>query len=614
MLKKTILINFLFLSLLVSAQNQSFISNSIPFEVTGLTSDIKMTQQSDFLDPEINIITLEFNSEAKIYFPKIEISWKLPAKDIQAVWTTKGTSGIGPDWSATSITSKSTQESPIVCLLNAQNENKLTFAVSDALNSISLSAGVIEETGEILHKIKLFYDPHPAIKKYSIQILIDRRKVKYWQAIKNVSTWWEHFEKYKPTTIPELARKPMYSTWYSFHQTMTQEELVRQSQKAVSLGCKTIIIDDGWQTMDNNRGYIYCGEWKAERFPDTKKFVQSLKETGIKVMFWFSVPYLGKKSKVYEKWKDKTLFFNKTDSTVSTLDPRFPDVRQYLIDIYKRAILEWDLDGLKLDFIDKFVLLKEDKWSIATNYTEEAKDGRDYSSVNEAVDKLMTDVITELKLIKPDVMIEFRQSYIGPLMRKYGNMFRAGDCPYNVMANRISTTNLRLLSGNTAVHSDPLMWHETESVEVAALQILNTLYAVPQISVNLNKFPKDHIDMIGFWMKFMSENEDVLQNGNFEPQNPELNYPIIEAFNSKKKVVTLYSNQTVVDLTIIKPITFIINAKTSNKIFINWGKQKLILNASIFNCKGIFIKKYKITTGGLTTLEVPPAGLVKFVY
>ena len=37
--------------------------------------------------------------------------------------------------------------------------------------------------------------------------------------------------------------------------------------------------------------------------------------------------------------------------------------------------------------------------------------------------------MTRLTKIKTDVLIEFRQSYIGPLMRKYGNLFRAGDCP-----------------------------------------------------------------------------------------------------------------------------------------------------------------------------------------
>ena len=67
----------------------------------------------------------------------------------------------------------------------------------------------------------------------------------------------------------------------------------------------------------------------------------------------------------------------------------------------------------------------------------EATGGRDFASVNEATDRMMTDVLAELRKVKPDVMIEFRQPYIGPLIRKYGNMFRASDCPNSYLANRV---------------------------------------------------------------------------------------------------------------------------------------------------------------------------------
>ena len=36
------------------------------------------------------------------------------------------------------------------------------------------------------------------------------------------------------------------------------------------------------------------------------------------------------------------------------LDPRFPEVRQYLIDLYRSFITDYDMDGFKLDFIDSF--------------------------------------------------------------------------------------------------------------------------------------------------------------------------------------------------------------------------------------------------------------------
>ena len=89
--------------------------------------------------------------------------------------------------------------------------------------------------------------------------------------------------------------------------------------------------------------------------------------------------------------------------------------------------------------------------------------------------------MTKLREVNPDICIEFRQGYTGPLMQTYGNMLRVGDCPIAAMNNRVGILNLRSLREKTAVHSDMLMWNEKDSVESAALQFINVLYGVPQI-------------------------------------------------------------------------------------------------------------------------------------
>jgi alpha-galactosidase len=109
--------------------------------------------------------------------------------------------------------------------------------------------------------------------------------------------------------------------------------------------------------------------------------------------------------------------------------------------------------------------------------------------VPEAADRLMSDVIARLRAIKPDVMIEFRQGYIGPAMRKYGNIFRVGDVPNAAAGNRMNSMLLRALTGNTAVHSDMVMWHYEDTVESAAMQLIHALFTVPQISVRLARCP-----------------------------------------------------------------------------------------------------------------------------
>ncbi len=111
---------------------------------------------------------------------------------------------------------------------------------------------------------------------------------------------------------------------------------------------------------------------------------------------------------------------------------------EYLISTYENAVKEWDLDGFKLDFIDSF--------RQPGTENPDAAPGRDFVSVPDAVDRLMTDIKSRLIALKPNICIEFRQAYIGPLMHKYGNMFRAADCANDTLANKVRTIDLRLTS------------------------------------------------------------------------------------------------------------------------------------------------------------------------
>jgi len=582
--------------------------------IKGLTSEITCKTSVSSPNNSTEIIRFDFSSNTPIQFPKISVDWKIPANNIQYLWST-GSKGLRPDWGSKVLVSRATSQAPVVCLLSSNNQNRHTFAVSDALNEVVLRSGVIEETAEFINAIELFTGTQTKINTYSVQLYITESPQMYWKTLSDISKWWELQPGMTPATVPDLCGMPMYSTWYSFHQKMTEPELLAQATLAQQVGCQTIIIDDGWQTMDTTRGYAYCGDWTPDRFPDMKKFTDSFHQKGIKVMVWYSVPYVGKYSKVFESMKDKFLFLDKFKKNVGTLDPRFPEVRKYLIDIYKKSITEWGIDGLKLDFIDNFKLIKSDEWVDAVNYSEEANNGRDYASVNDAVDRLMTDIIKELKAIKPDVMIEFRQSYIGPLMRKYGTMFRAGDCPYDAQRNRVSITDLRLLSGNTAVHADPQMWSETETAENAALQLLYTLFSVPQISVRLDKLPTAHLDMLRFWNNFFITHHQTLLYQPIKPRNPDLNYPMISVSDKDKEIIAVYYPNQIVkpEKSVFKTNTFVVNATHENEIYIDFGNKEFKSTLKIYDCFGKVLQSNTLTFKGIQTIQVPPSGLLEIV-
>jgi len=286
------------------------------------------------------------------------------------------------------------------------------------------------------------------------------------------------------------------------------------------------------------------------------------------------------------------------------LDPRYPEVREFIINTYETAMREWGLDGFKLDFMGWF---KADGETVLT-----AEDGRDHASVDEATDRLMTDIMIRLRSMNEDVLIEFRQPYIGPLMRKYGNMFRGVDAPNNAWANRAEVTDVRLLGGNTAPHSDMFMWHPDEPVEAAALQFLNVLFSVPQLSVKLTQYPESHQAMIGAWTRYWKENRDILMRGAFLPSSPASVYPTILAHSDGKAIAGVFSEAVVTLPDIAFESVDLVNAKASPGLVLELSKPMGGVEVVVFDTQGNEVGRHRRTLGAsIHRFEAPPSGRVE---
>lgn len=548
----------------------------------------------------VRVLTLRLTSPTAAVPPEFSLKWKTPAVDVQGIWTPRISLDKATFW--VDFTSRAAAYAPVVSLFNNCDFNRLTFACSDAQRSLEISSYIVEEDGTLQNSITFFKERSPALKEYVVEIRIDTRPVPLWQALRDVGEWWAEREAYKPAPVPDAAKKPMYSTWYSFHQGITADEVVRQCEIGRDLGLTAVIVDDGWQTLDSGRGYAYTGDWKPERIPDMKAFVDRVHALGMKFLLWYSVALVGEKSETYERLEGKYLRYWEGQGAY-VLDPRFPEVRDYIIGTYEKALREWDLDGFKLDFIGMF---RPDEKTVF-----EASGGRDFASIDDAVDRLMTDIMARLRRIEPEIMIEFRQPYIGPLMRKYGNMFRATDCPDMALVNRVRTADIRLLCGETAVHSDMFMWHPDEAAEEAALQILNILFAVPQLSVRLDQVSDGHRRMIGFWIGYWNDNRDVLLGGSFMPERPAANYPLIKAALGGRMIVALYEEMAVTLREAPRKLD-VVNAKRGRGVIVDLARPMGRCSIRVFDCRGTAVRDDTATLEkGLHKFDVPASGLLE---
>ena len=611
------LVSLMAMSISLQAQEPAF-STVIPTQTVGdLTLDCPAPSSWQFSTEVESVdgkeyVSIALRSDVKALPPKFTLSFEIPQRDIHHLWEINATARfkLAPDWNHSSKTNLSSGM-PLFSLINDGDENRLTVASDEVYRDLVSVMGLREEACVVVGKMTWFSVPESPMTEYRAKVCLDGRRVFWADAAREASLWMRSRAGCQPCPVPEAAYEPLYSTWYQFHQDVYADQLEAECEKASALGMKTIIVDDGWQVDQATRGYAWCGDWEisSRRFPDFQSHIRRVQGMGMKYMFWYSVPFVGSHSRNYERFKHAVLYQKKTffdgegDFSV-VLDPRFPEVRSFLIGLYVDAARNWGLDGFKLDFIDSFHFKGEDP-ALRDNYA-----GRDILSVPEAVNVLMRGVRDSLLRINPEVLLEFRQKYVGPAITQYGNMFRVGDCPGELQQNRIGICNLRVGAPGVAIHSDMIEWNSSETPEMAARAIQSALFGVVQYSVMLREIPQTHLDVIRFWLDFSREHRSALLKGWFKPHHPEAAYPLVEAGDDNETIKALYQPDVVVPVNPDGKPVYVLNATGADGLVLKFSSRPK--SVKIFDVYGKPVSKMtgKKCASGLCELSVPTSGFV----
>lgn len=568
-----------------------------------ITTQKNMEFETDWeeMEKDLFICRVRMHTEQPCVFLPVVLQFTVPAIEAHYIWTPKIDliRALNPSWYENLYTSNAFTGAPVNSIMRYDDINICTWAYSDTFETAVLRSWAIEETGMYECSIRLFENENDGILRqdYQEEIRIDRRPIRYDEALGQVQKWWCTRMRNKPHEIPEAAYHAMYSTWYSYHQNLKQQPLLEECAKAKKLGCNTIILDDGWQTDDNKRGYAYCGDWKPcrEKIPDMQKFVSLVHSLDMKVMLWYSVPYIGVKSNNFKRFKDKILCFVKPEWAV--LDIRYPDVRDFIISTYESAVKDWDLDGFKLDFIDDFVVMEAEDMR--------PRSGMDCCDMLRAADRLFTDLGKRMRDLKKDILIEFRQTFNGPAARHYSNMLRAVDAPADSDENRVRIANIRLLAGNTAVHSDMIMWNYDDTVESAAMQIANILFGVPQISVRLGEIREDHAEMLHFYMGLWNHYRDLFLHGAFQAELPRAHFIMLSAKLGNQFAASVHGKE-IVDIPETCGEGIIVIASYMKKMYIHLSGKYTIQR---YSCRGLLQETLEAPAGDVR-VSVNPADVL----
>ena len=340
-----------------------------------------------------------------------------------------------------------------------------------------------------------------------------------------------------PLPVPPVARRPVYSTWYTFTQDLDQERVAAETALAAQLGCGSVFVDDGWQRLAVGRGYAGCGDW----VPDTAKFADLIAFSaevhirgrawccGSRRCCWGATPRSSPPRPVRPARGRSTALPH----------PRPPhrEVREHLADTCPRLVVDYDLDGLKIDFLD-----------LAMVYRGTPSSG-DIDDVGEAMQALLA-----LSASGSTRRPRRRGRGVPAAVREPGHRRVRADpasqrLPRRRRGQPANDIDARLLAVGQVVHGDMLMWGPRGGPEAVAQQLYACWFAVPQISMALATLADEQAEALAGLLALWQDLAPVVLDGTLDVRGSERAYDLVRAdrVDLGRSVIARYA-PVVVDL------------------------------------------------------------------
>ena len=613
-----------------------------PAVLSGIPADSRWraTLASVRPEPGVEELVVSLEADGVLPPPRCALSLRVPIRDAVSCWTPQHVHFEMPlPWTKAEIGANAARDLPLYANVGPDGASRFVLACSECVRRVAFR-GVVDEFGsDEEFTLTFFAEPEEPLSRWSARVRLDLRRRPFHEALRDGADWIRAAAApfvAAPLPVPEAARRPWYSTWYAYHHELSTGAVLAEARAARRLGMRGLLLDSGWDLRRPKKGFApenpsKIGDWipAAAKIPDMAELVRGVHREGLAFALWYALPFVGEHSRAWAKWCDRMLWVRPWGGgRVGILDPRFPEVREHLASLLARAVRDWGLDGLKLDFIDSwerrdFAPSRAPGAETAPNLPVAAAgaaapsassaavppDGRDLQSVPQAVVRCLDLILRRVRAVRPDILVEFRQGYVGPAVLPYCNMVRASDCPSCIATNRIKTVDLRLTSAPAVVHGDMLEWDLSGTAEEAALQFLATLFAVPQVSVRLADLPPRHRAMLRFWLRFWNAHRDTLLGADFRPLHPEGVYPVVAAASAGEAVSAVYQSGAVADVWPNAALAgFVANATSSDRLVLRFSRKPK--SVEVFDCAGRRVAESAPRHAGLCEVAVPPAGLL----
>jgi len=459
----------------------------------------------------------------------VSASVQIPLIDVFSCWhsaLTPGLTNLIP-W-VEKVPCGAQKDFPFYALLSRAGRVKAAFSSTNLIDDCEITFAINQEkcTGELTFLIALALETQP------FSILLDLTSRPLTDALKE----WRGRLSLPQLVYPTGAYEPVYCTWYVVHGEVNQAFVEETCPIAKELGFGTLIVDDGWCYDEYKRvnpktivnWYETVGDWNVSpvKFPQFKEHVKRIQALGMNYLLWVAPHLFGRHSKMLEAYREQTLpdyveGYYKMDVNTANTD--------ILVDKLRTLAKEYDLDGLKIDFLD-----------IVSPNVSHPNARNTYHFIEK--------VCGGLKADNPNALIEFRQPYATPAMLPWGTQFRAGDAPFDWRLNFGRLVEIRLNIGNLGpVHADPAYWAPGELPENVSRHLMAMLVGVPMLSMDLRTLTDTEKRIIRHYIDFYNQHRTLIHHGEWSVQFSQTEIAAAIAENEQERLVILADGNALAD-------------------------------------------------------------------
>jgi alpha-galactosidase len=95
----------------------------------------------------------------------------------------------------------------------------------------------------------------------------------------------------------------------------------------------------------------------------------------------------------------------------------------------------------------------------------------------------------------------------------------------------------------------------------SAVHLINMICSVPMVSIELDRYPQAHLDLIRYWISFYNAHRDTIIHGHFAPEIRLGHVPLIRFSGDSERIIGVYDDVAFAPGARAQPL-WILNAST----------------------------------------------------